>query len=192
MIEFGECVQAALRHRSEREGLQLHVASYGGSGTTFTVEFLHQQRRTLTPLWHQLLNHYAVPLDLGVPRLVLLADPPTAHASLVRRSNIRGVTRHLHGGQYGQECVAGMVAFFDRWTAAPPAIGGDGTLQPVVICKYEALHANLEKIATAIGVHFRRFPKPRPRKSVPAETIDPRLLALRERFCALPDLVVRS
>lgn len=69
MIYFGESVTAALVRRAKREHLQLHVVSYGGSGTVFTVEFLNQQRRCLTPIWHALLNHYAVPIDLGIPRL---------------------------------------------------------------------------------------------------------------------------
>lgn len=32
-----------------------------------------------------------------------MADPPTAYAPLVRRDNIRGVTRHMHSGQHGQD-----------------------------------------------------------------------------------------
>jgi hypothetical protein len=40
-----------------------------------------------------------------------MADPPTAYGSLVRRDNIRGVTRHMNGGQYGQYTVKGMGPF---------------------------------------------------------------------------------
>ena len=115
-------IEAALRARSKREGLELHVASYGGSGTSYTVTFLHRQKRCLTQLWHELINHYAVPLDLGVPRLVLMADPPTAYASCLRRDNWRGVTRNLHGGQYGRDQIDGMVEFFDRWTVADAGV----------------------------------------------------------------------
>jgi hypothetical protein len=182
MIYFDESTTAALVHRARREQLQLHVASYGGSGTVFTVEFLNRQVRTLTPLWHALLNHYAVPLPLGIPRLCLMADPPTAYASLVRRDNIRGVTRHMHGGQYGQDTIEGMEAFFDHWTQA----------SPLVFVKYEALYDHLSDIAAALGVHFRRFPSYRPRKSHPPDGVPERLLALRERFDALPNLFVRS
>lgn len=182
MILFGEATAAALVHRAKREQLQLHLASYGGSGTVFTVEFLNQQIRTLTPLWHSLLNHYAVPLPLGIPRLCLMADPPTAYASLVRRDNIRGVTRHMHGGQYGQDTVEGMELFFEHWTNA----------SPLVFVKYEALYDHLKDISEALGVHFRRFPPHRPRKSHPAENVPGRLLALRENFEALPSFFVRS
>lgn len=181
MILFGEATTAALVHRAKREQLQLHLASYGGSGTVFTVEFLNRQVRTLTPLWHALLNHYAVPLPLGIPRLCLMADPPTAYASLVRRDNIRGVTRHMHGGQYGQDAIEGMEEFFEHWTNA----------SPLVFVKYEALYDHLKDISEALGVNFRRFPPHRPRKSVPAENVDVRLLVLRERYRQLPEFLVR-
>src|SRR5262245_26396526 len=182
MIYFGEAATAALVHRAKREQLQLHIASYGGSGTVFTVEFLHMQRRTLMPLWHALLNHYAVPLSLGIPRLCLMADPPTAYASLVRRDNIRGVTRHMHGGQYGQDTIEGMELFFEHWTKA----------SPLVFVKYEALYDHLKDISEAIGVNFRRFPPHRQRKSHPAEDVPERLLVLRERFEALPGFSSRD
>lgn len=182
MIYFGEATTAALVHRAKREQLQLHVASYGGSGTVFTVEFLNQQVRTLTPLWHALLNHYAVPLPLRIPRLCLMADPPTAYASLVRRDNIRGVTRHMHGGQYGQDTIKGMELFFESWTKA----------SPLVFVKYEALYDHLEDISEVLGVHFRRFPPHRPRKSHSLENVPERLLKLRERFEELPEFYVKG
>ncbi len=182
MVRFGEATTAALVHRAKREQLQLHVASYGGSGTVFTVEFLNRQVRTLTPLWHALLNHYAVPLPLGVPRLCLMADPPTAYASLVRRDNIRGVTRHMHGGQYGQDAIAGMEAFFEHWTTA----------RPLVFVKYEALYDHLKDIADVLGMSLDRFPKRRPRKSFPGELVDQRLVELRKRFDALPEFFFKD
>jgi hypothetical protein len=182
VIYFGEATTAALVHRAKRENLQLHVASYGGSGTVFTIEFLNKQVRAITPLWHALLNHYAVPLPLGIPRLVLMADPPTAYASLVRRDNIRGVTRHMHGGQYGQLTIEGMETFFEHWTKA----------SPLVFVKYEALYDRLKDISEALGVHFRRFPPHRPRKSRSAEDVPERLIALRSSFDALPEFYVRG
>jgi hypothetical protein len=182
VIYFGEGTTAALVHRAKRENLQLHVASYGGSGTVFTVEFLNKQLRAITPLWHALLNHYAVPLPLGIPRLVLMADPPTAYASLVRRDNIRGVTRHMHGGQYGQDTIAGMELFFEHWTK----------VSPLVFVKYEALYDHLKDISEALGLHFRRFPPHRPRKSHPADGVPEKLLVLREHFEALPSFFVRT
>jgi hypothetical protein len=182
MIHFGEATTAALVHRAKREQLQLHVASYGGSGTVFTVEFLNRQVRTLTPLWHSLLNHYAVPLPLGIPRLVLMADPPTAYASLVRRDNIRGVTRHMHGGQYGQDTIEGMELFFEHWTKA----------SPLVFVKYEALYDHLKDISAALGVHFRRFPPHRPRKSRLSECVPETLIKLRMQYEALPEFFTRE
>jgi hypothetical protein len=180
MINFGEATTAALVHRAKREKLQLHVASYGGSGTVFTVEFLNQQVRTITPLWHALLNHYAVPLPLGIPRLYLMADPPTAYASLVRRDNIRSVSRHMHGGQYGQDAVEGMETFFEHWTKA----------SPLVFVKYEALYDHLKDISEALGVNFRVFPPRRPRKSQTGNYVPEKLLKLRERFEEFPDYYV--
>jgi hypothetical protein len=182
MIHFGEATTAALVHRAKREQLQLHLASYGGSGTVFTVEFLNRQVRTLTPIWHSLLNHYAVPLPLGIPRLCLMADPPTAYASLVRRDNIRGVTRHMHGGQYGQDTVEGMEQFFENWTKA----------SPLVFVKYEALYEHLNDIGEALQISFGGFAKKRDRKSKPAEVIHERLLVLREQFDQLPDFFVQQ
>jgi hypothetical protein len=85
-----------------------------------------------------------------------MADPPTAYASLILRDNIRGVTRHTHGGQYGHCTVEGMEAFFDHWTAA----------NPLVFVKYEALFDHLRDITDALGVNFRRFPPHRRRWSL--------------------------
>lgn len=184
MVIYGEAVRAAIRRRAEREGLKLHLASYGGSGTVFTAEWLHRHRlRCMTPVWHAVLNHYAVPIDLGVPRLCLLADPPTAYASVRRRGIAESVARHLHGGQYGRDLIAGMEAFFAHWIAA----------SPVVICKYEALHNYLGEIGQALGIDFRNFPPLKPRKSHAEEegAIDDRLVALRRRFESLPDIIVR-
>jgi hypothetical protein len=109
-----------------------------------------------------------------------MSDPPTAYASLVRRDNIRGVTRHMHGGQYGQDTIEGMELFFEHWTQA----------RPLVFVKYEALYDHLKDISKALGVHFRRFPPHRPRKSHSPEDIPERLLELRQKFEALPDLFV--
>jgi hypothetical protein len=115
-------------------------------------------------------------------RLCLMADPPTAYASLVRRDNIRGVTRHMHGGQYGQDTIEGMELFFDHWTNA----------SLLVFVKYEALYDHLKDISDALGVHFRRFPPNRPRKSHPAEDVPVTLLKLRQRFEALPEFYVNE
>jgi hypothetical protein len=87
----------------------------------------------------------------------------------------------MHGGQYGQCTVDGMEAFFDHWTKASPPL----------FVKYEALYDHLPDIAAALGVHFRRFPPHRPRKSHPPEDTSERLLELRERFNALPEFLVR-
>ena len=54
------------------------------------------------------------------PRASLLAA--TAYASMVLLDNIRGVTRHLHGGQYGQDTIEGMEQFFEHWTKACPLV----------------------------------------------------------------------
>jgi hypothetical protein len=102
-----------------------------------------------------------------------MTDPQTAYASLVRRDNIRGVTRHMHGGQYGQDT---------HWTKA----------SPLVFVKYEALYDHLKDISDALGVHFRRFPPHRPRKSHPADDELEKLLVLREHFEALPSFFVRT
>lgn len=110
-----------------------------------------------------------------------MADPPTAYASLVRRDNIRGVTRHMHGGQYGQVTIEGMEEFFENWTKA----------SPLIFCKYEALHDHLGDIGAALGVSFEGFPKRKQRKSRPTDAVDRRLLALRQRFNDLPDFFVR-
>ena len=87
-----------------------------------------------------------------------MADPPTAYASLVRRDNSRRITRHMHGGQYGQCTIEGMETFFEDWTRA----------RPLVCVMYKALYDHLPDIAAALGVHFRRFPPHRPRKLHPA------------------------
>lgn len=184
MVVFGDAVAAAVRWRAQREGLQYHVVSYGGSGTVFTAGWLHRRYRVTTQGWHALLNHYAVPIDCGVPRLVMLADPPTAHASVSRRGLAENVTRHLHGGQYGQDQIAGMVEFFDRWTAAAlaPPPGSPRT----VLVKYEAIYNLLPAIGAALGVNMSGFPRAKSRRSQLPDTIDPRLLALRARFDELP------
>jgi hypothetical protein len=120
-------------------------------------------------------------VPLVIPQLYLTADSSAAYASLVRRDIIRRVTRHKHGGQYGQDTIEGIEAFFDHWTAA----------NSLVFVKYEALHNHLPDIAKALGVHFRRFPPHRPRKSHPAEDVPKRLLALRTSFDALPSFFVQ-
>jgi hypothetical protein len=51
-----------------------------------------------------------------------MADLLTANASLIRRDNIRGVTRHMHGGQYGQDAIEGMEVFFENWTKTSPLV----------------------------------------------------------------------
>lgn len=121
-----------------------------------------------------------MPLRLEIPRLCLMADPPTAYASLVRRDNIRGVTRHMHGGQYGQDTIEGMETFFEHWTKA----------SSLVFVKYESLYDHLKDISKALGVRFRRFPRHRPRKSHPAEHVPEGLFALREQLNALPEFFV--
>jgi hypothetical protein len=67
--------------------------------------------------------------SFGISRLCLLADSPTAYASLIRRDNIRGFARHTHGGQDGQCTVKGMEAFFDNWTLS----------SLLLVVKYEVL-----------------------------------------------------
>jgi hypothetical protein len=67
----------------------------------------------------------------------------------------------------------------------------EGTLS-LVFVKYETLHDHLPDIAAALGVHFRRFPPHRPRKSHPPEDVPERLLALRTQFDALPRFFVRN
>jgi hypothetical protein len=57
--------------------------------------------------------------------------------------------------------------------------------------KYEALYDHLKDISETLGVHFRRFPPNRPRKSHPAEDVPERLLKLRESFDAFPSFFVR-
>ena len=115
-----------------------------------------------------------MPLPIGIPRLCLMADPPTAYASLIRRDNIRGVTRHMHGGQYEQDTIEGMETFFEIWTTA----------SRLVIVKYEALYDHLKDVSAVLGVHFRRFPPHRPRKSYPADGVSDRLLVLRTKLAA--------
>lgn len=182
MIILSKPVQAAVRRRAEREGLRLHIASYGGSGTVLMSEFLNRQLKCITPGWHALLNHYAHPIHLGkIPRLVLMADPPTAAASVRRRGLLENVTRHLHGGQFGQEQAAGMVEFFNRWTVA----------KPLVFCKYEVLYDHLGDIADALTVNCDGFPMRRDRRTQLTDDADPRLLALRQRFDALPEFFVQ-
>jgi hypothetical protein len=183
MIVYGASVQAAVRRRAQREGLQLHVASYGGSGTVFTSEWLNKRRRVQTQGWHALLNHYAVPIDCGVPRLCLMADPPTAHASVIRRGLAENVTRHLHGGQYGRCQIEGMVEFFHRWTGL---LRGEHPGSLFIFAKYETLHDHLDELGQLLGLSFAAFPKRKPRKSRLMATADPRLIDLRDRFNALP------
>jgi hypothetical protein len=65
-----------------------------------------------------------------------------------------------------------MELFFENWTKA----------SPLVFVKYEALYDHLKDISEALGVHFRRFPPHRPRKSHPPGAVPERLLRLRERF----------
>jgi hypothetical protein len=184
MIILSPEVQAVIRHRAKREGLKLHLASYGGSGTVFTVEWLDRFRRIrcMPKIWHSILNHYAYPIDLGIPRVCLMADPPTAYYSVIHRGLSEGVTRAMHGGQHGQDQVAGMVAFFDNWTTA----------SPLIFCKYEHLHENLRGLSDALGISFRNFPPRRDRKTkIDGEEVDYRLLALRERFNQLPDFFTK-
>lgn len=94
----------------------------------------------------------------------------------IRRDNIRGVTHHMHDGQYGQDTIEGMETFFEHWTKATP----------LVFVKYEALHDHLKNITEVLGVHFRRFPTHRPPKSHPPEDLPERLLVLRRQFDSSP------
>jgi hypothetical protein len=120
--------------------------------------------------------------EVGGKSRTIETDPPTAYASLVRRDNIRGVIRHMHGGRYGQDTIDRMETFFENWTKA----------SPLIFVNYEALYDHLKDIADALGVHFRRFPARRPRKSCAAEDVPERLLRLRERFDALPEFFVND
>ncbi len=88
----------------------------------------------------------------------------------------------MHGGQYGQDTIEGMELFFKHWTKA----------SPLVFVKYEALYDHLKDISEALGVHFRRFPPHRPRKSLSTEQPPERLLTLRNRFRDLPDFFVHA
>ena len=54
------------------------------------------------------------------------------------------------------------------------------------------LHDRLKDICEALGVHFRRFPPHRPRKSHSIESVPERLLTLRANFEALPSFFVQS
>jgi hypothetical protein len=183
MIVFGAAVAAAWRKRAAHEGLVWHIASYGGSGTVFLCQWLMWRRkmRVVTPAWHALLNHYAVPLELGLPRLCLLADPATAYASVVRRNLAEGVSRNLHGGQYGRDLVEGMEHFFTHWTAA----------SPLIFVKYEALYDHLGDLGSILGVKMDGFPPRRERQTAPVECDDERLLRLRAHWAQLPEMMVR-
>jgi hypothetical protein len=184
MIEFSPAVAAAIARRGRREGLQIHVASYGGSGTVFFTNWLDRLRRVKTPLWHALINHYAMPIDFEVPRLVLMADPLLAYSSVWRRGLQENVTRHMHGGQYGQDHATGMECFFDLWTKA----------SPIIFCKYEAVFDRFNEICRLLEIPRRGFPHKKARRSEVVKEADGnyRLHVLRERFLELPDFIVRE
>jgi len=85
------------------------------------------------------------------PLVLRHCRPPTACVSLARRDNIGGVTRHMHGGQLGQDTIEGMELFFEHWTKA----------SSLVFVQYEAFYDHLKDNSEALGVHFRRFPQHR-------------------------------
>jgi predicted GH43/DUF377 family glycosyl hydrolase len=116
---------SALPNMAKREGLQLLITSYGGSGLSWLTDEIGKQRRVKTPVWRSHLCHWP-PLGLRLPTLVLFADPVIAWESMRRRGILQQNARAMLGMRKDDprvvDPVQAMTEFFDRWTAEPGAV----------------------------------------------------------------------
>lgn len=137
---------SALPHMAKREGIQILVASYGGSGLNWLTQAIHEQRRCRTACWDRWLCHYSRPLNLGVPTLVVLADPVIAWESMRARGILQQNAKKMLGVPADDprvvDPVQAMTEFFDRWTAEPGA----------VVVRYEDLPGELPRLWAWLGL----------------------------------------
>lgn len=166
---------SSLPYQARREGLELLLTSYGGSGLNWLAEAIDPQRRCRTPAWDRWLCHHARPLPLGVPAVVLLADPVIAWESQRRRGIDQQNARKMLG--HVGDLAAAMAAYLDGWLSAPGA----------TICRYEMLPETLPELWRLLGLRgsppaWRERQTQRP---APGD-YPPILDRLRERWEALP------
>lgn len=172
--------ESTMIQNAKDEGLQLHVGSYGGSGVSMLAEYLDRKRRAVTPAWNR-LKHYHRPLELGLPRLCVLANPIMAYGSIVRRGLAEGVAEAITG-RPGVPLAEAMELFYAGWIESAV---------PLVFAKYESLWQVADKMGAALGIDLSDFPEQLPRETVAGDAAEA-IEQLAAKWRELPEFFVRE
>ena len=131
---------------------EVWVSSYGGSGSNLLVDWVQRFRRARTHLYDLSLCHWWEPLDLGVPRLLILGHPVLAYRSMERRKML--FLNAYKASGYRASPAFAMLTHLRNWRDEP-------------CVKYEHLWEHLPEVCGYLRVPHEGFPERQPRLSEP-------------------------
>ena len=171
--------------------INLAVASYGGVGTTFLMEFLSKYKNINNPYDRDGFKHLPIPplsFNRSLKFIYIYGKPQDAASSLFRRQMHRSQSMKLQSfiaskkifipkemtlqeyASEGKDRFHFQEHFFNWYEHYLPA-------NPVLFIKYEALYENIQNLFSFCGIpekELSNFPKKRERtrdKSISAETM---------------------
>ena len=120
IFNFNQVIQ----HIITKEKLELLVISYGGSASNLLTKYLEKNNyRCRTPVWHQLLCHCPIYIDVDIPIIYIYDDPIKSFVSMKKRGagiwdvNQKKLSNNLNTKLSDENLLKLMINQFNVWTS---------------------------------------------------------------------------